>query len=226
MLNLAKDHKVSYPDLNGESRRKLSWIKISLILGIIALSSAVYFSHLLSPRYHELLVYFLIMSISCNLIPIPTYPFVLYVSPDYAPLLIAFVGAVGATLSALLEYYILDFLLGFRRLARIKENPRYKRYAGYFDRFSFGSVFLASAIPMPVDPVRMLAISRGYEKWRFALATFIGRIPRFFLIALLGSQLVYAKRIAVLLLIGTLALELVRRVWKILIRQPAVDQGF
>ena len=227
MLDISEHNKsFSIPDLNGESRRKLGWIQIVLLLGIVGISTLVYFFHLLPPRYHELLVYFLIMSISCNIIPIPTYPFVLYISPDYAPLLIALVGAVGATLSALLEYYILDFLLGFQRIARIKRNKRYQRYAAYFDRFSFGSVLLASAVPLPVDPVRMLAISRRYARWRFALATFLGRIPRFFLIALLGSHLVYAKRIAVILLVGTLLIEVVRRVWKVLVRQPAVDQSY
>jgi len=211
--------------LSYESRKKLSFLKILLFVAIILIGLVVYYLQLVPSKYHELVSYFLVLSVSCNLVPIPTFPIVLYVSHDYAIWMIVLFGSVGASISALIEYNIIDFLMRFDRIAKLKQNGKYQKYAGYFDRFSFRSIMLASLIPLPLDVIRILAITRKYSKWKYLLATFLGRIPRIFIFAFLGSQLAYPKLIAIILLSAMLILELTRRIIKIVQRFPATERS-
>lgn len=169
--------------------------------------------------------FFLIMSISCNLIPIPTYAFVLFISHDYALWLIVLVASAGATISALFEYNVVDFIMRFDRIAKLKETKHYQKFASYFDRFSFSSILIASSIPLPVDFIRIMAITRRYPKLKFLAATMLGRIPRFAMIAMMGSQLNHPKVIAVSLVGITLLIELVRRLKKFFQRIPATQRS-
>jgi len=225
MLNFHLRHNDSeYSNFSLESRKKLHYLKLVLFLGIALLSFLVYYFQLLPVRYQELMSYFLVMSVSCNLVPIPTYPFILYVSHDYAVWLIVLVGTIGSTISAIIEYYFIDFLMRFDRFARLKETEGYHKYIKYFDRFSFRSIMLASVLPLPLDVIRIMAIMRRYAKWKYLTATFIGRIPRIFIFALLGSQLAYTKTIAIALLVITLLIEVVRRLVKLIHRVPVTSR--
>lgn len=211
--------------LSYESRKKLTFLKIFLFITIVFIGFVVYYLQIVPSKYHVLVSYFLIMSVSCNLVPIPTFPIVLYVSHDYAIWMLVFFGAVGASISAFIEYHIIDFLMRFDRIAKLKQNGKYQKYAGYFDRFSFRSIMLASLIPLPLDVIRILAITRRYSKWRYLLATFLGRIPRIFIFAFLGSQLAYSKLIALILLVAMLLFELSRRIIKIYRRIPLTERS-
>jgi|Deesub1362B_J571_1020462.scaffolds.fasta_scaffold10017_2 ribonucleoside-triphosphate reductase len=198
---------------------------ISLIAAVLFSVGLALYLRMIPGEYQELVVFFLILSISCDLVPLPAYPFLIYISHDYPILLIALVGAVAATLSSLFEYHVLEVIFGLERVARIKKRVAYQKFASLFERFSFRSIFLASLVPIPIDPVRILAIGQGYKKWKFALATFLGRIPRFYLIAMLGSKLVHPKRIALILLGLTLLVEVIRRLRRVWTREPALERG-
>ena len=139
--------------------------------------------------------------------------------------MIVLFGAIGASISAIIEYFLIDFLMKFDRFAKLKQNGKYRKYASYFDKFSFRSIMLASIIPLPLDVIRVLAITRRYSKWKYILATFLGRIPRIFLLTFLGSQLAYSKIIAIILLAAILIFELTRRIIKIYQRFPAPERG-
>ncbi len=226
MLNLnGRQGNSQFSQLSYESRKKLNLLKISLLLGVVFIGFSVYYLQLLPTQYHELMSYFLIMCTSCNLIPIPTLPFVLYISHDYAVWMIVLFGAIGASISSIVEYYVIDFLMKFDRFAKLKQNGKYRKYASYFDKFSFRSIMLASLIPLPLDVIRVLAITRRYSKWKYLLATFLGRIPRIFMLTFVGSQLAYSKTIAIILLAAILIFELTRRVIKMYQRFPVTERG-
>jgi len=222
-LNL-RNNDSDLSNLSSESKKKLNILKWVLFSSAALLSVLVYYFQLLPSRYQELISYFLVMSISCNLVPIPTYPFILYVSHDYAIWLIVLVGTIGSVISAIIEYNFIDFLMRFDRFARLKETNSYQKYVKYFDRFSFHSIMLASVLPLPLDVIRILAIMRRYAKWKYLVATFIGRIPRILIFAVLGSQLAYSKAIAIALLIITLLIEVIRRVVKLFHRVPVTGR--
>ncbi|HDL19497.1 MAG TPA: DedA family protein [Bacteroidetes bacterium] len=214
-----------FSQLSYESRKKLNYLKIFLFVGIAAIAFLIYYLHLLPARYNELMSYFLVLSISCNLVPVPTFPIVLYISHDYHIGWIVLLGSIGAAIAAFMEYKVIDFLMRFDRIAKLKQNGKYKKYAGYFDKFSFRSIMIASMIPLPVDVIRLLAITRKYKLWKFLTATFLGRLPRILIFAFLGSQLAYSKLIAIILLSATLLIELIRRAVKIYHRIPITERS-
>jgi membrane protein YqaA with SNARE-associated domain len=59
----------------------------------------------------------------------------------------------------------------------------------FFDRYAFLTMAAGSFLPIPVDVVRLMAISRAYSYWKYFAATFVGRVPRYLLIAYLGKEL-------------------------------------
>lgn len=150
---------------------------------------------------------------------------ILYISHDYALLIIVLVGTLGVVISALFEYNVVEFIMRFDRFARLTKNKRFQKFAGYFDRYSFTSIMVASSLPLPLDFIRIMAITRKYPKIKFLLATALGRIPRFSLIALLGYQLMYPKIIAVSILGITLFFMLIRRLYKYYQRIPVAERS-
>ncbi|HEY7160129.1 MAG TPA: hypothetical protein VH815_02675, partial [Acidobacteriota bacterium] len=59
----------------------------------------------------------------------------------------------------------------------------------FFDKYAFLTVAVAALLPIPVDIVRLLAISRAYNYWKYLLAAFVGRFPRYLILAYLGKEL-------------------------------------
>jgi uncharacterized membrane protein YdjX (TVP38/TMEM64 family) len=80
------------------------------------------------------------------------------------------------------------FLYRFRPVRRIRMTRLYGRLARWFARAPFATLAAASFLPVPVDFVRLLAISEGYSRWRFALGSVVGRWPRYLLLAYLANR--------------------------------------
>ncbi|HJZ13086.1 MAG TPA: hypothetical protein VJ521_13100, partial [Acidobacteriota bacterium] len=62
---------------------------------------------------------------------------------------------------------------------------------------------VATFLPIPIDVVRLLAISRAYPFVKYVLATFTGRFPRYLILAYLGRELP-AKYILILFVVTIL----------------------
>ncbi len=208
-----------------EEEEKISVLKWGIFIGLALISFFIYYFHLLPGHYNELLFFFLVFSVSCNFIPFPTYLLVIYISHDFSPYLVTALGSIGATIAGLMEYNFFSILLRFTRVAQIRENGQYKKYAGYFDHFPFISILVASFLPLPFDFIRILAITQKYSKWRFAAATFLGRIPRIFIIAFLGQQIPFAKSLAWILFGGVVLLEIARRTMHHFRREAAAEKA-
>ncbi len=136
-------------------------------------------------------VYFFYMAIACTFCPVPTAWFVMYMAgmAEWNPLLVTVVGTVGTGLANLTDYYILTFLLRQRRIGIVRTTRWYKRAEAWFERQPFWTLTAASFIPIPIDVVRLLAISARYSRLKFAAASLIGRAPRYAALAYLAQQL-------------------------------------
>jgi membrane protein YqaA with SNARE-associated domain len=136
-----------------------------------------------------LLDYFLIMCVSCQFFPIPTLPPIAFTAKAFHPLLVALLGSVGTCIANLNDYAILSWLFRHRKVKKVRDISTYRRLLSFFDRYAFLTMSVASFLPVPIDVIRMLAISRAYPYWRYVLATFAGRFPRYVVIAYLGREL-------------------------------------
>ena len=129
----------------------------------------------------------------CNsLVPLPTsWVFLLLASDDVmlfesAWLRVAVVAVLGSTatmMANLNEYHIFGYFLRARLGDRIRATHVYRWAIRWFDVSPFQTLTLIAFIPVPVDFVRWLAILRRYPRWRFAAAYWLGRLPRYALLA-------------------------------------------
>jgi membrane protein YqaA with SNARE-associated domain len=150
-----------------------------------------------------LMDFFLYMCVACQFFPIPTLPPIAFVSKIFHPVLVSAVGALGTCIANLNDYAILGWLFRHRRVRKIRDVQTYRKFLTLFDRYAFLTMAAASFLPIPVDVVRLMAISRAYTYWKYLLATFVGRFPRYLIIAYLGKELP-VKYILILFLISTL----------------------
>ena len=152
----------------------------------VALFSAVAFlvlGEVIPVRYANLAGYFLYMSIACTFFPLNTLWIVLWMAAQFPAWLVALVGAAGTSAANLNDYYLLSYLFEFDRVKRLRNRRAYRRAVAWFDRAPFLTLTVFSFLPIPVDVVRLLAISRRYSRFRFTAASFLGRLPRYYVLA-------------------------------------------
>lgn len=116
--------------------------------------------------------------------------------------------AIWVTLVALCAYMYMEYLnwhayawvLSRRALKGLREHRLIQRSLKYFAYVPFLTVVFFALTPMPFWAIRTLAIIDGYPVRTFMTATAIGRFPRLFAYAWLGSLF----RIPTLVLIGVI----------------------
>ncbi|MCP4593217.1 MAG: hypothetical protein GY842_20970 [bacterium] len=91
--------------------------------------------------------------------------------------------SLASAVANLNEYHVLTFLLRYRRIAQVREARVYQRTAEWFSAAPFLVIAVVGFLPIPVDVIRWLAVICRYSRWRFLVAYFIGRTPRYALFA-------------------------------------------
>ena len=128
------------------------------------------------------------ISSSTVIMPFPGIATVFLGGAILRPIWVGIISGLGATLGELFGYFI---GFGTRGLFKTieKENYWLKKVERYFHRTGFVTIFIFSALPLPVfDVIGILAGSLNYSLWKFFTAAFLGRVLRNFLIALAGAK--------------------------------------
>ncbi len=107
----------------------------------------------------------------------------------YAPPLVALAGAAGCVVAIVLDYALIGWFVN-RRLVRteLEDSRVVRRVQRGFGRAPFLLIVLSALLPLPFYPAKILAIASGYPLRRFIAALLLGRIPRFWLLAIVGGQ--------------------------------------
>jgi len=98
-------------------------------------------------------------------------------------LLVGAVGAVGSTVANLNDYHLFTWMLRSKHIAKVRDSRTYRAAARWFASSPFLILTGFNLIPIPVDVIRMLAITFRYPRVPFAIANFIGRFVRYSVIA-------------------------------------------
>jgi membrane protein YqaA with SNARE-associated domain len=156
------------------------------ILGLImVLGVGVLF--LIGSRGAQLTGFFIYMSFACTVIPLPTPPYVVAMGKTFHPALVALLGATGNCMAAFGEYYFITWLFSKGEIqARIENNRIFRRLKHFFNRAAFICLVITGFTPIPFEPFRLAAIVSRYSLVLYLLAVFIGRFPRYYLIAKIG----------------------------------------
>lgn len=142
------------------------------------------------PRSPSILLdYFLYLSLACQFIPLPTIPAIGLAAKVFHPMLVSVVGAAGTAIANLNDYAILGWLFRHKKVKKVRDIRSYRRFLHFFDKRPFLTLTVGAFLPIPIDVVRLIAISRAYAFWKYMMAAFVGRVPRYLIIAYLGKEL-------------------------------------
>lgn len=141
------------------------------------------------PELEVLILLLLYLSFACTFLPLPTAWIVLWAARETGVLWVAVVATAGTCIANLHDYHIVNGLWRVGRLRRARESAWHARAVEWFRRAPFLSLTVASFVPLPVDAVRLLAISAGYPRPAYVLASYVGRFPRYLLLAVAGYEL-------------------------------------
>ena len=196
------------------------------MIGLFALAAVMFARYeagdaaALAPWLLALAVFY--VSLCNTLLPLPTsWVFLLLASDDLmlfesAWLRVATVAVLGSTatmMANLNEYHIFGYFLRAKLGDRIRRTHVYRWAIRWFDASPFQTLMLIAFIPVPVDFVRWLAILRRYRRWRFAAAYWLGRLPRYALLAGVSVALRLSTWEIILIQLGIVAVLGARLVW-------------
>lgn len=135
-------------------------------------------------------------------------PMLFAAAKSYPPALVAAAGTIGCLVAIVLDYALIGWLVNQRLIRReLDESTWYRWSQKVFGRAPFLLILGSALFPVPFYPVKILAIATDYPVWRFVLALVLGRLPRFYLLALGGQKVhapnsAYASAAVALALIG------------------------
>jgi len=138
---------------------------------------------------------FAYMSMACTFCPLPTTWLIVWAAAPaeggglgLPPLAVATGGAIGTAVANMHDYYLLTFLYRYRPVRRVRATGLYRRFAAWYNRAPLATLAASSFLPIPVDFVRLLAISEGFNRAKFALGSLAGRWPRYLALALVAEE--------------------------------------
>jgi membrane protein YqaA with SNARE-associated domain len=166
-------------------------------------------------RFEVQLVLLLYTSVACTFLPLPTAWIILWAARETDPISASLIGVAGTCIANLHDYYIFNFLFGLDRIGKVRSRSFYRSAVKWFERAPFLTLTVASFVPIPIDVVRILAVSTGYSRLRYTLATFTGRLPRYALLAWLGYELKLSNRVILYVFIATVLIGAVKGLAKL-----------
>ena len=163
----------------------------------------------------ELLSFFAYITISCTFIPLPTPQVIMDFGQRFGPASIAMIGGIAFCISALIDYSLVTFVFRYERVNRIKATRTYSYVSRFFDKSPFAILVVAAFTPIPVDPVKLVACAARYNRFKYILACFVGRAPRYYLLGVLQTKAMIPRKYlygSILVLVATgIIRELIKR---------------
>jgi membrane protein YqaA with SNARE-associated domain len=182
-----------------DNSERARYIRAGILTAGVLLFVSLFF--LLKTR-HALLALFLYTISANSFIPFPHEPAVLYYGALYPPLTVAIICGLATCISALLDYSVLGTAFSHRRAVEFKRDSKlYKAAIHYFNLTPFWTMVFAGFTPVPFYPFRVMGIASGYTRWKYVLSTFVGRTPRYYLLAWLGNAYTIPGELLILMFV-------------------------
>jgi hypothetical protein len=121
------------------------------------------------------------------IVPTAFEPIIIEAAKFASPVSVSLVALAGYLYTEYVNWHLYAWALDGERGAWLLRQTWVRRSVEYFARAPFTSVVVFAFTPLPFWAARGLAILRGYRLTSFMVATALGRWPRFFLYAWLGS---------------------------------------
>jgi len=145
---------------------------------------------------------------------IPHEPVILYYGELHPPLVVALVAVVGTVMAEGINYSVFGFVADTSLFRKMSGGKLVRVIIDLFEKAPFPAILFAGFTPVPFFPVRFLVVMGRYSVFRYLLAVFLSRAPRFYILAVVGSSFRIPASVIVLLfilMIATVNVPLVRR---------------
>ena len=163
-------------------RISIKWYFVILSLLIATLSGiVVYYFY---PEYIGLAFLFFYIIPSNSFIPFPHEPAIIFYGKIFGPLLTTLTAIIPTIIACIIDYAVLTPVFFRTRVSRMKDTRIYQKTVYYYQKAPFFTNFMAAISPVPFYPVRVLSVSSAYPLWKYTSSVLLGRIPRYFILAL------------------------------------------
>ena len=201
-----------------EIRSKVKTLIFALQIIVVAALLVVWLSSESIQKSKNLWVLFIYSFPSQFLIPIiPHEPVLLYFGKFYSPLTVALVDIAGTMLTEALNYSVFKYIIDTSFFQKIHHTKSAAKVVELFNKAPFVALFVAGLTPVPFYPFRFLVVMAHYPIWKYLLAVFLSRTPRFYVLALLGRAIKipdYLIIVIFIILIASVNIPLLRKFFK------------
>jgi len=206
------------PAKSREIRPKIKTLIFALQIIVVAALLVIWLSSESIQQSKNLWVLFIYSFPSQFLIPIiPHEPVLLYFGKFYPPLTVALVDIAGTLLTEALNYSVFKFIVDTSFFQKIHHGKSVAKVVELFKRAPFVALLVAGLTPVPFYPFRFLVVMAHYPRWKYLLAVFLSRTPRFYVLALLGRAIQipdYLIIVIFIILIASANIPLLRKFLK------------
>jgi membrane protein YqaA with SNARE-associated domain len=160
-------------------------LEVAFVAGLVVLwltSKAIHHSN-------SLWVLFLYSVPSQFLVAVlPHEPVILYFGKFYPPLAVALISATGAVLTEFINYSVFKYVADFKAFEKVIHSRLIVKSVTWFKKAPFLVLWVAGLTPVPFYPFRFMVVVARYPLPAYALAVLTSRLPRFYILALLGNK--------------------------------------
>ena len=183
-------------------RSPSTWVLVGTLIAAIVFTLLARF---LYPDWWQLVGYFWYSVPGNSFAYLPHEPAVVYAGAIYDAWIVTVAGGVATMIAGIVDYYVVRKVFEFHRVAEVKESSIYRKAVRFFYWRPWITVAVFALSPLPFYPIRLLAPSSGYPLWRYVSAYAVGRMPRYYLLAMGGAWVPVPTKYTLLMVVGIIA---------------------
>lgn len=130
---------------------------------------------------------------------VPHEPMLLYFGKFYSPFTVGLVAAASTLLTEALNYSTFKYVADLKAFEKVQSNRLLVKLIDLFKKAPFIALWVAGFTPVPFYPFRFMVVMARYPLWKYLLATFLSRTPRFFILAYVGHSIRLSDSVLIVL---------------------------
>ena len=120
---------------------------------------------------------------------VPHEPMLLYFGKFYSPITVGLVTIASTLMTETLNYSTFKYVANLKAFGKVHRSKFMTKLISFFNKAPFTALLIAGFTPVPFYPFRFMVVMARYPIWKYLLATFLSRTPRFFILAYVGHSI-------------------------------------
>lgn len=120
---------------------------------------------------------------------VPHEPMLLYFGKFYSPITVGLVTIASTLMTETLNYSTFKYVADLKAFGKVHRSKFMTKLISFFNKAPFTALLIAGFTPVPFYPFRFMVVMARYPIWKYLLATFLSRTPRFFILAYVGHSI-------------------------------------